>query len=161
HPSLPAKTVKELIALAKAKPGALNYASAATGTTNHLAAELFKYMAGVNIVRIVYKGTGAAMLDVLAGHVQMTFAAGAAGAPHIKSGKLRALGVTSEERSKAYPDLPTIAASGLPGYEAMSPIALFAPAGTPPAIITRLNQEVARALNRPGIRDSFLKQGVE
>ncbi len=161
HPSLPAKSVKQLIALAKSKPGALNYASAATGTTNHLAAELFKYMAGVDIARIVYKGTGAALQDVIAGHVQLTFAAGAAAAPHVKSGRLRALGVTSAEPSRAYPELPTIAASGLPGYEALSPIALFAPAETPPAIINRLNHEVARVLNRPDIRDTFLKSGVE
>lgn len=161
HPSLPAKSVKQLIALAKSKPGALNYASAATGTTNHLAAELFKYMARVDIVRIVYKGTGGALLDVIAGHVQLTFAAGAAAAPHVKSGRLRALGVTSAQPSRAYPELPTIASAGLPGYEAVSPIALFAPAATPAAIINRLNQEVARVLNRADIRETFLKNGVE
>jgi len=161
HPSLPARSVKELIALAKSKPAALNYASAATGTTNHLAAELFKYMARVDIVRVVYKGTGAALLDLIAGHVQLTFAAGAAAAPHVQTGRLRALAVTSAEPSRAYPELPTVAAAGLPGYEALSPIAMFAPAETPPAIINRLNQEVARVLSRPDIRDTFLKSGVE
>jgi len=161
HPSLPVKSVKDLLALVRSRPGALNYASAATGTTNHLAAELLKYMAGVDIVRITYKGTGGALLDVIAGHVQMTFAAGAAAVPHLKSGRLRALAVSSAEPSPAYPGVPTIAASGLPGYEATSPIALFAPAGTPAAIVGRLNQEVARVLKRADVREGFLKNGVE
>ena len=161
HPTLPAKSVKELIALARSRPGELNYASAAIGTTNHLAAELFKHMAGVNIVRITYKGTGGALSDLIAGQVQLTFAAGAAAAPHIRSGRMRALAVTRAQASAAYPDLPTIAASGLAGYEAISPIALFAPAGTPAAVIARLNQEFVRALNKPEAKQRFLQAGVE
>ena len=161
HPTLPAKSVKDLIALARSRPGDLNYASAAIGTTNHLAAELFKYMAGINIVRIPYKGTGGALTDLMAGQVQLTFAAGAAAALHIKAGRMRALAVTSAQASPAYPELPTIAASGLPGYEAISPIALFAPAGTPAAVVARLNQEVVRALNKPEPKQRFLLAGVE
>ena len=161
HPSLPVKSVRELIALAKARPGELNYASAATGSINHLTAELFKSMARVNLTRIAYKGTGPALNDLIGGQVQLSFSAGAAMASHIKTGRLRALAVTSAQPSPAYPGLPTIAASGVPGYEAVSVVGMFAPARTPPAIIARLHQETAKVLTEPEIRERFLNAGVE
>ena len=161
HPSLPVKSVKDLIALAKARPGALNYASAAAGTSNHLAAELFKSMAGVSIVRIPYKGMGAAINDINAGQVQLLFATTTAGAPHVKSGRLRALGVSGAQRSAAFPDLPTIASSGLPGYESALNAGVLAPARTPDAIINRLNREIVRALTGPDLKEKFAAIGVE
>ena len=160
HPSLPAKSVKELIDLAKAKPGVLNYASSLPGTTNHLAAELFKSMAGVNIVGINYKGGGPGMNDLLGGHVQMMFVSTGLGTPHLKSGKLRALGVTSLQPSALAPGLPTVA-SGLPGFEVASVVGSFAPAKTPAMIINRLNQEIVRALNRSEVKEKYLSIGVE
>jgi tripartite-type tricarboxylate transporter receptor subunit TctC len=160
HPSVPIKSVKELIALAKARPGALNYASGITGGADHLAAELFKAMAEVNIVRIAYKGSGPAILDLLGGHVQMQFGTAGAVAPHIKSGRLTALAVTSVKPFAAFPDLPTVAAT-LPGYEAVQILGVWAPAKTPVAVINRLNQEIVRAINSPEIKDRFLSSGVE
>ncbi len=161
HPSLPVKSVKDLIALAKARPGALNYASAAAGTSNHLAAELFKSMAEVNIVRIPYKGMGAAISDIIAGQVQLMFATTTAGAPHVKSGRLRALGVSGAQRSAAYPDLPTIASSGLPGYESALNAGVLAPARTPDTIMNRLNREIVRALTGADLKEKFAAIGVE
>lgn len=161
HPSLPVKSVRQLVALAKTRPGELNYASAATGSINHLSAELFKALARVDITRIVYKGTGPALIDLIGGHVQLSFSAGAAMASHVKSGRLRALAVSSAQPSPAYPDLPTIAASGVPGYEAVSVVGMFAPSTTPPAIITRLHQETAKVLTQPENRERFLSAGVE
>jgi len=161
HPSLPVKSVKELIAMAKAKPGALNYSSAATGSTNHLTAELFKAMAGVNIVGIAYRETGQATSDVIAGHVHMMFPSAGGVAPHIKSGRLRGLGVTSAQPSALYPQLPTIAAAGVPGYESVQILGLWAPAKTPVSVVSRLNQEVLRVLERPDIKEKFLNAAVE
>ncbi len=161
HPSVAANTVNELIALAKAKPGALNYASAATGTANHLAAELFKYMAGVNIVRVSYKGGAAQMADLISGLVHMTFGTAGTVAPHVKSGKLKALAVTSAEPSQLFPKLPTIAVSGLPGYESVVIHAIFARAQTPAPILGRLNQEIVRVLQRADLKDKLLNSGVE
>jgi tripartite-type tricarboxylate transporter receptor subunit TctC len=152
HPALPVKSVKELIALARSRPGELNYASAAIGTSNHLAAELFKAMARVNIVRIPYKGLGAAITDVLSGHVA---------GPHVHSGRLRALAVSSAQRSKAYPQLPTIAEAALPGYESSFYNGVLAPAATPDAIIRRLNQDIVRALNATSVRERFDTIGVD
>jgi len=138
HPALPVKSVKELIALAKAKPGELNYSSSSPGTPQHIAAELFKSMAGVNIVRIPYKGAGPAIVAVVAGEVQLTFSSAGAAAPHIKSGRLRALAVASAEPSALAPGLPTVASAGLPGFEAGSLWCFFAPAKTPASLISRL-----------------------
>ena len=161
HPSLPVKSVKDLIALAKARPGALNYGSGSTGSSTHLPPELFKAMAGVNIVRIPYKGGGQAMIDLLGGQVHLMFATAASSTSHVKSGKLRALAVTSARPSALLPGLPTVAASGLPGYEFVGLDAVFAPAKTSDAIINRLNQEILRALNQADVKEKFLAAGTE
>ena len=161
HPSLPVKSVKELISLAKARPGELNYAGGTTGSTIHIASELFKAMAGVNIVRIPYKGTAQALNDVISGHVQVMFPNAGSGSPHVKSGRLRALAVTSAQPSTLLPGLPTVAASGVPGYEAVAMTAMFAPAKTPAPVINRLNQEIVRVLNQTDVKQRFLDSGVE
>ena len=161
HPGVPAKSVQELIALAKAAPGKLNYASAALGTATHMSAELFKYMAGVNIVRVPYKGTGTALNDLLGGQVQMMFAVAASVALHVKSGKLRGLAVTTARRSAAFPDLPTIAAAGVPGYESVQFSGLLAPARTPRPIIVKLNAEIRRVLLAPESKERLANSGVE
>ena len=161
HPSLPAKSVKELIALARAQPGKLNYASAAIGTATHVSAELFKYLAKVDIVRVPYKGTGSALNDLLGGQVQLMFAVSASVVPHIKSGKLRALGVTATQREPGFPDVPTIAEAGLPGYEAIQVSGLFAPAKTPRPIVQRLNEEIRRALLAPAAKERLERSGVD
>jgi tripartite-type tricarboxylate transporter receptor subunit TctC len=160
-PSLPVSSVPELIALAKAKPGTLNYGASGTGSSNHLAAELFKYMAGLDIVYIAYKNNVAAMVDLMSGQIQMAFPTGAAAAPLIKSGKIKALAVTSPKPSPSFPGLPTVAASGLPGYESESPIAVFAPAKTPPAIIKRLNTEIVQSLGEQRTKDRLMSMGAE
>ena len=161
HPSLPVKSVKELIALAKARPGALNYSSATLGSPQHLGAELFKSLAGVNIVNVPYKGGAPAITAVVSGEVQMSLIDSGAVAPHVKSGRLRALAVTSADPSALAAGLPTVAASGLPGYEATSMTAMFAPGKTPAAIINRLNQEIVRVLNLPDVKEKFLNAGAE
>ena len=160
HPSVPAKSVKELIALAKAKPGQLNYASNVNGSPNHLAGELFKYLAGVNIVRIAYKSAGQARSDVVSGEVQMQFPSAGSAMPYVKAGKLRALGVGSKEPSVLAPGIPPIGAS-LPGYEAASIRAVFAPNGTPAAIVSRLNQEMVRFLRSPDVKQKLLADSTE
>jgi tripartite-type tricarboxylate transporter receptor subunit TctC len=161
HPSLPVKTVKELIAFAKARPGALNYASTSLGAGNHVAAELFNSMAGVKIVRINYKAMSAGFTDVVAGQVQVFFPSANSATPYVKSGRLRALAVTSAGPSALVPDLPTVAAAGLPGYESVAMTAMFAPAKTPDAIVRRLNAEINVALKKPEMRERFLSQGTE
>jgi len=161
HPSMPVKSVKELIALAKARAGELNYASVSIGGSTHLAVELFKSMAGINIVHIPYKGAATAVPALLSGDVQlMIFDTGVLG-PHVKLGKLRGLAVTSGQPSALFPALPTVTASGLPGYETVGMTGLFAPVKTPAAIIDRLNQEIVRALNRPEVKERFLSAGLE
>jgi len=161
HPSLPVKSVKELVAVAKAKPGALNYASGIAGSATHLPAELFKAMAGVNIVRVAYKGGGPALIAVLGGEAQVMFATSSGAGPHVSSGRLRALAVTSAQPSALFPDLPTVAASGLPGYDAASIMCVFAPARTPAALVSRLNQEIVRILNTPNVKERFIRAGSE
>jgi tripartite-type tricarboxylate transporter receptor subunit TctC len=158
---MPIKSIKELVALAKAKPGELDYASSAIGGTPHLAVELFKHMAGVNIVRIPYKGSAPALIGLMAGEAHMTITDIGLAAPHAKSGKLRALAVTSAQPSTLAPGLPTVTASGVPGYEAIGMTGMFAPARTPAAIINRLNQEILRMLNQPEVKERFLNSGVE
>ena len=161
HPSVPAQSVKELIALAKSKPGLLNYAAGSIGAISHLAGELFKYMAGINIARISYQGTGPADIALLGGEVQLMFSVQPAVAPHIKSGKLRALAVTSARPSALLPDLPTVAASGLPGYECVLLYGTFTPARTPESVINRLNREMVRVLNQGNVREKFFNSGAE
>ena len=160
HPSVAANSVKELIALAKAKPGVLNYSSGPLGSPSHLAPELFKSMAGVNIVRIGYVGGGLMMTAVLGGEVQLYFTSPTAGMPHIKTGKLRALGMTGTEPSALTPGIPPIA-SGLPGYEVIAPDAVYAPAKTPEARINRLYQEIARYIATPEAKALVLSIGAE
>ena len=159
--ALPVKTVKQLIALAKSRPGELNYASGQSGASNHLAAELFKVMAGVNIVRIPYRGLGQSLTNLIAGEVQVMFPNAASAMPNVKTGKLRALAVTSAEPSALAPGMPTVAESGLPGYESGSIVGLFAPARTPRPVIDRLNDEVVRLLARPDIKEKFFNVGSE
>ena len=161
HPSLPVKSVKELVSLAKAKPGALNYGAASVGSSTHLAAELFNSIAGINIVRIPYKAAGLAVSDLIGGQVQLMFATLASVTPHVKSGRLRALAVTTSEPSALLPGLPTVAASGMPGYEMASPLAMFAPAKTPVTLINRLNQEIVRVLNQADVKEKLFNAGQE
>lgn len=161
HPSLPLRSVKELIALAKVRPGELNYAAAGVGGATHLSVELFKAMAGVNIIYIPYKGSGLAINDLISGHVHLMFATAGSVTTHIKSGRLRALAVTSSRPSELVPGLPTVAESGLPNYESVSLFGALAPAKTPANIVGRLNQEIMLLLNRPDIREKFLAAGVE
>jgi tripartite-type tricarboxylate transporter receptor subunit TctC len=161
HPSLPVKSVKDLIALARARPGDLNYGTSGQGSAPHLSAELFKAMARVDIVRVNYRGAGAALNDLLAGEVQMTFGTTSSVVPHLKSGRLRALAVSSPGRSALLPELPTIAEAALPGYESTSPATLFAPAGTPRAIIERVNKEVVQGLKRPEPKEKLFNIGLE
>ena len=161
HPAVPVQNVKELIALPKAKPGALNYSLSSIGGAGHLAAELFKAMAGVNIVSVAYKGTSPAVTGAVAGEVQFTVADAALAAPHMKSGKLRALAVTSAEPTTLVPGLPTVAASGLPGYEAIGVTGMLGPAKMPRTVINRLNQEVLRFLKVPDVKERLLNAGEE
>ncbi len=161
NPAVPAKTVRELIDLARAKPGYLNFASGSTGSTGHLAGELFNTMAGVKMVHIPYKGAAPATADLLAGQVQLMFDNLASALPNVKAGKLRALAVTTLTRSPAMPDLPTIAESGLPGFDLTTWFGLMVPAGTPPEIVAKLNAEVVRALNATDMRERLEKMGAE
>jgi tripartite-type tricarboxylate transporter receptor subunit TctC len=161
HPSLPVKSVKELIALAKARPGELNYSTAAPGTSSHLAAELFKATAGVNMAGIPYRGAGPALNALIGGQVQLMFPNAATAVPHINSGRIMAVAVTSAQPSRLVPGVPTAAASGLPGYEAASVNAMFAPAKTGKGIVNRLNQEIVQVLGLPEVKERFFKSGVE
>jgi len=161
HPSVPAKNIRELIALAKAQPGKLNYASAGNGVANHLAGELFKQMAGVDIVHVPYKGAPQAVTDVLAGHMQLMFNSIAPIVPHIKSGRVRVLGIASLQRSPQLPDLPTISESGVPGFEAVNWFGLFAPAKTPRAIINRVNGALVKTVKSPGLQAQFIALGAD
>ena len=161
HPSLPVSSVKELIAAAKASPGEINYASGVVGSSNYIAAELFKAMAGVNLTRIGYKGSGPALNDVMAGQVKIMFATTTSSSGHVKAGKLRALAITSAQPSATAPGLPTIAASGVPGYAAESIYGVWAPAKTPFAILNRLHQEIAKVLTAPQTKERFLATGAE
>lgn len=159
NPSVPAKSVKELIALAKAKP--LNGGSSGIGGTGHLALELFNLQAGTKITHVPYKGGGPAIVDLLGGQIQLSFATAASVIAHIQSGKLRALAVTTAKRSALVPELPTVAETGLKGYEVNNWNGFFVPAGTPRALINRLNRELTAALTAPDVRDFLFKQGIE
>jgi tripartite-type tricarboxylate transporter receptor subunit TctC len=161
HPSVPVKSIKELIAYAKAKPGALNYGASGIGGSSHMATELFKSMAGVDMVYVPYKGSGAATNALLAGEVQVGIFDPVQVLAHAKAGKLRVLASTGAQPSELAPGLPTVAASGLPGYEAYGITGLFAPAKTPAAFIDILNQAAVRFLRTPEAKNTFLKMGVE
>jgi len=160
NPSVPANSVGELITYAKANPGKLNFASSGNGTSIHLSGELFKVMAGVQITHIPYKGSAPALQDLLAGQVQMMFDNLPPSLPQIKAGKLRALAVTSATRAPALPDVPTLAESGLPGFEASSWFGILGPAGTPAPIVTKLNAEIAKWLATPEAKEKLAKQGA-
>ena len=159
--SLPVNTLKELIALAKAKPGALNGSTGSNGGSGHIAFELFKSMAGINVARVAYTNGAQEIADLLSGQMQMTFGTAVELSPHIKSGRLRAVAVSTAQPSALFPSLPTVAASGVPGYEYGSMTAVFAPAKTPAAIINRLSQEIARFLRTPEAKENLLSRGVE
>jgi tripartite-type tricarboxylate transporter receptor subunit TctC len=161
HPALPVKSVRDLIALIRAKPGALNYATSGIGASSFLAAELFKSMLRADMVRVNYKSGGLALTELISGQVQLMFANAGSVATHLQSGRLKALAVTSAKPSALMPGLPTIAAGGLPGYELVSVQGIFAPAGTPEAVITRLNREFIPFLRRADTREKFFAAGVE
>jgi len=159
-PTLPVKSVKELIALAKARPGELNFASSETGSSTHLAAELFKNMTGVKIVRVNYKGPSLAINDIIGGRVELMFLAASSVRGHIKSGKLRALAVTTEKPTPLFPGMPTVAAA-VPGYESAAQFGFFAPAKTPANLVSRLNQETVRFLNTPETKARYFNAGMD
>jgi tripartite-type tricarboxylate transporter receptor subunit TctC len=161
HPSLPAKSVKEFIAIAKSRPGQLNYGSAGNGSGGHLFTAMFGSMAGVSLVHVPYRGASFATTSVLAGETIFMFDNIVTTLPLARSGKLRALAVTTQKRSRTAPDIPTIAESGVPGYDANAWFGVFAPAGTPVTVINRLHSEIARIVNLPDIRDRFLALGAE
>ncbi|HEV2007738.1 MAG TPA: tripartite tricarboxylate transporter substrate binding protein [Burkholderiales bacterium] len=160
HPSVPSRSVKQLIALAKAKPGSLNYSSSGNGSASQMATELFKYMTGTDMVHVPYTGGGPALLAVLSGQVSIFFTSIPAGLPHFKTGKLVGLGITSSSRDPTLPDVPTIAESGLPGYELLEYQGIVAPAGTPGAVISRLHQEIVKALASPDLKERFTSSGT-
>lgn len=161
HPSLPARSIKELVALAKARPGALNYASSGGGGAPHLAGELFKSMARVDIAHIPYKGIPPALTDVVSGQVSILFSNTVSVLPHVQAGKLRALGVTTSKRALAAPNVPTIAEAGLPGFETSTWQALMAPTGTPAAVLARLHAEAARAAKQEDVKERLMRDGSE
>ena len=160
HPAVAVTSVKELIELARAKRGQINYSSSGSGLSVHLAAELFKSMAGVDIVRVLYRGSGPALIGLMGGETSLMFATPGSAAPLVKSGKLKALAVTSAQPSTLFPGLPTVA-SGLPGYESVSTNGVLAPARTPAAIVNRLNQEIVRVLLKPDVKEKFFIAGSE
>jgi tripartite-type tricarboxylate transporter receptor subunit TctC len=161
HASVPAGSIKELIALGKAKPGVLNYASPGTGTIGHMTGELFKQVTGVNIVHIPYKGSGAAIREVLGGQVQLMFSAPAAVISHVRSGKLKALAAATRERLPELKDIPTLAEVGYPAIEASNWYGVLAPAGTPRPTIEKLNREIVKTMQLPEVKEAFFKQGYE
>ena len=161
HPSVPARTVTELIALAKAKPGSLTFGSAGMGTNPHLSGELFKSLARIDMVHVPFKGSGQSVISQLAGEIAANFPSVPTAMPYVRAGRLRALGVTTLKRAQALPDVPSIAEAGLPGYEATQWFGLLAPAGTPRAIIDRLYQESSRALRTADMKERMIAEGLE
>ena len=161
HPSVPANSVKELIALAKARPGALNYGSAGNGSVSHFSSEQFKALAGVDVVHVPYKGAAPYLIDLVGGRLQMAFENLPTVWPHVRTGKLRLLAVGTKSRSALVPDKPTVAEAGVPGYESSTAFGVLAPAKTPPAAIGRLNRELVRILHSPDIREKMAAEGVE
>jgi tripartite-type tricarboxylate transporter receptor subunit TctC len=161
HPSVPAKSVQELIALAKQRPGTLTYGSGGTGGAGHLATEYFKLMAKVDITHVPYKGTGPALVDLIAGQTQLVFAGAPGIVGHMKAGRLRALGVSTARRLAVFPDVPTIAEAGVPGYEATQWYGLLAPAGTPAPIVDKLNREIASWVQTKALQERLVADGSE
>ena len=161
HPSVPVKSVQELIVLARARPGQLNFSSAGSGTSNHLAGELFRSMAGIDIAHIPYKGSAPALTDMLSGQVNLMFDLVLTAAPHVKSGAARALAVTGRERSAVLPGVPTVAEAGLPGYEVSAWFGIFAPAGIPAPALARLNAEIVRIMQLQDVRDRLASLGAD
>jgi tripartite-type tricarboxylate transporter receptor subunit TctC len=161
NPAVPAGSVRELVALAQSRPGQLNYASSGAGAAAHLAGELFKAMAGVDIVHVPYKGAQPALTDLIAGHAQLMFATSASVMPYIKSGRLRALAVTTAQRSASVPDLPTVAEAGVPGFEAITWHGVVVPAATPAAVVARINRDIIQVLGAPDLRDRLASLGAE
>ena len=161
HPSLPVKSVKELVAFAKSRPGQINFGSSGIATSTHLAAELFMHNAGVKMVNVPYKGGAPGMTALLSGEVHLYFATISTALPHIKTGRLRALGVTSAKRSTAAPEFPTIAEAGVPGYQHQSWVGMLAPAKTPRPVITKLNTEVVKIVQAPEMKALLLREGLE
>ncbi len=161
NPGVAAKSVAELVALAKRSPGALKFASAGIGTTPHIAGEMFRLMTGTDIVHVPYKGGAPALVDVVNGQVEMMFAGVAAALPHVKAGRLRALAITEKARSRVLPELPTVAESGLPEFDVGLWIGFMAPAGTPQEIVGRLHAEIVRALKDPQVAERLVQQGLE
>jgi tripartite-type tricarboxylate transporter receptor subunit TctC len=161
HPKVPAANVRELIDYARRNPGKLSFGSSGTGAASHLSAELFKSLAGIDMLHVPYKGTGQALTDLLAGQIEVMFAPGETVMPHVQSGRLRALAVTSAQRAKPLPDLPTVAESGLPGYEAIGWFGLLAPAATPAETVARLSRDANRVLEDPEVRQKMLVMGAE
>jgi tripartite-type tricarboxylate transporter receptor subunit TctC len=160
HPSVPAANLREFIALAKSKPGALNYASSGTGTPYHMAGELFKAMAGVDILHVPYKGSSGARTDILGGQVQMMFDAITTMAPNVQAGKLKALGTSGSARSAVLPDVPTVSEAGVAGYDAVIWLGIMAPAATPRPIVERLNAEITKIVNAPDMKAAWGRQGA-
>ena len=160
HPSVPANSLRELIALVKSKPRALNYASSGPGTPYHMAGELFKAMAGLDIVHVPYKGSAGARTDILGGQVQMMFDAITTMAPNVRAGKLKAFGTTGKARSPVLPEVPTVSEAGVPGYEAVIWLGIMAPAATPKPIVERLNAEIRKVVNSAEVKDAWAKQGA-
>jgi tripartite-type tricarboxylate transporter receptor subunit TctC len=161
HPGLPANTMQEWVALAKAKPGAMSYGSAGAGSAIHLAAELFRIQVGINMVHVPYKGTGPAITDLIAGQIQMMFAGTLSAAPHVKSGRIRAVGITSLKRRADSPDLPTLAETVAPGFEAGEWFAVFAPAGLPKALIDKLHGDLVKSMNDAELKERLIAGGVD
>jgi tripartite-type tricarboxylate transporter receptor subunit TctC len=161
NPSVPARSVAELIALAKAKPGFLTYASSGNGSSQHLSTELLKSLTGTDMTHVQYKGAGPALVDVISGQVSLTITAMSATLPYVQGGQLRALGVTTAQRSPTLPDVPTVAEAGVRGYESNNWVGVFAPAGTPPAIVARLNAEISRIQSTPEMKARLTGQGAE
>jgi tripartite-type tricarboxylate transporter receptor subunit TctC len=160
HPAVPAKDLKEFIALAKSKTGGLNYASSGTGTPYHMAGELFKSMSGTDIQHVPYRGSSGARNDVIGGQVQMMFDAITTMAPNVQAGQVRALGTTGDKRSTVLPDVPTVAEAGVAGYEATIWLGIMAPKGTPQAIVDKLNAEIRKVVNAPAVKETWAKQGA-
>jgi len=161
NPGVPAKTVKELIAYGKAKPNALSFGSSGVGGIGHLCGELFGYMSGIKIVHVPYKGGGLVLLDMVSGQIQMGFTATISGMPHVRAGRLRVLGVSSPKRTPALPEIPTIAESGLPGFDLVNWYGMFAPAATPPVIVAALNREIGDILKSPEVQAMYAKDGAD
>ncbi len=161
HPSLPVNSIQEFIAYAKARPGQLSFPSAGNGSTPHLAGEIFKSMAGVNLVHVPYKGSGQSMADLLAGQHQVAFDTAPASAAYVRSGRMRVLGISSAKRFAEYPDVPTVAEAGVPGYEVITWYGVFAPGGTPGAIVNRLHAEITKAMQAPDTRARLAEAGAD